>query len=77
MRPPQVSIWILMARTPILLQFLDQENRMSRTQLLEEEARLKSTRATLQEQNLQCKELMESQQRLWYQPCLSPLLKPL
>ncbi|KAM6049083.1 sperm-associated antigen 5 [Chlamydotis macqueenii] len=45
-------------------EFLDQENRVSRTQLLEVEARLKSTLAALQESNLQYKELMDSHQRL-------------
>lgn len=51
-----------------LLQFLDQENQMCRTQLLEVEARLNSTLATLQERVLQHKELMESHQRLRYCP---------
>ncbi|XP_069729981.1 sperm-associated antigen 5 [Phaenicophaeus curvirostris] len=46
-------------------EFLDQENRMCRTQLLEVEAKLKSTQATLQEHSLQHKELMDSHQRLW------------
>uniref|UniRef100_A0A8C9MVJ5 Sperm associated antigen 5 n=1 Tax=Serinus canaria TaxID=9135 RepID=A0A8C9MVJ5_SERCA len=45
-------------------EFLDQENQMCRTQLLEVEARLNSTLATLQERILQHKELMESHQRL-------------
>ncbi|XP_014731885.1 PREDICTED: sperm-associated antigen 5 [Sturnus vulgaris] len=45
-------------------EFLDQENQMCRTQLLEVEARLNSTLATLQEQVLQHEELMESHQRL-------------
>ncbi|KAL9826567.1 sperm-associated antigen 5 isoform 2-T2 [Geothlypis trichas] len=45
-------------------EFLDQENQMCRTQLLEVEARLNSTLATLQEHVLQHKELMESHQRL-------------
>ncbi|XP_059685494.1 sperm-associated antigen 5 [Gavia stellata] len=45
-------------------EFLDQENRMSRTQLLEVEARLKSSLATLQERSLQYEELMDSHQRL-------------
>uniref|UniRef100_A0A8B9RXA7 Sperm-associated antigen 5 n=1 Tax=Accipiter nisus TaxID=211598 RepID=A0A8B9RXA7_9AVES len=45
-------------------EFLDQENCMSRTQLLEVEARLKSTLATLQERSLQYEELMDSHQRL-------------
>ncbi|KAM9257476.1 sperm-associated antigen 5 [Cariama cristata] len=45
-------------------EFLDQENRMSRTQLLEVEARLKSTLAALQERSLQYEELMESHQHL-------------
>ncbi|KFQ41216.1 hypothetical protein N332_10736, partial [Mesitornis unicolor] len=38
---------------------------MSRTQLLEVEARLTSTLAALQERNLQHQELMDSHQRLW------------
>lgn len=50
------------------LQFLDQENQMCRTQLLEVEARLNSTLATLQERVLQHEELMESHQRLRYCP---------
>ncbi|KFO86955.1 hypothetical protein N320_05190, partial [Buceros rhinoceros silvestris] len=37
---------------------------MSRTQLLEVEARLKSALAALQERDLQYEELMDSQQRL-------------
>ncbi|KAM9272807.1 sperm-associated antigen 5 [Morus bassanus] len=41
-------------------EFLDQENCMSRTQLLEVEARLKSSLATLQERNLQYEELTDS-----------------
>ncbi|KAM9370639.1 sperm-associated antigen 5 [Phaethornis superciliosus] len=45
-------------------EFLDQENHMCRTQLLEVEARLKSTLATLQESSLQNQELMDSHQRL-------------
>ncbi|XP_057893744.1 sperm-associated antigen 5 [Melospiza georgiana] len=45
-------------------EFLDQENQMCRTQLLEVEARLNSTLATLQERVLQHQELMESHQRL-------------
>ncbi|XP_062363064.1 sperm-associated antigen 5 [Cinclus cinclus] len=45
-------------------EFLDQENQMCRTQLLEVEARLNSTLATLQERVLQHEELMESHQRL-------------
>ncbi|XP_075576219.1 sperm-associated antigen 5 [Pelecanus crispus] len=45
-------------------EFLDQENRMSRTQLLEVEARLKSSLATLQERSLQYEELMDSHQHL-------------
>ncbi|XP_074969091.1 sperm-associated antigen 5 [Phalacrocorax aristotelis] len=45
-------------------EFLDQENRMSRTQLLEVEARLKSSLAALQEHNLQYEELMDSHLRL-------------
>lgn len=51
---------------PTLLQFLDQENRMSRTQLLEVEAKQKSSLAALQERNLQYEELMDSHQRLRY-----------
>lgn len=39
---------------------------MSRTQLLEVEARLKSTLTTLQERSLQYEELMDSHQRLRY-----------
>uniref|UniRef100_A0A8C3P3I9 Sperm-associated antigen 5 n=1 Tax=Cyanoderma ruficeps TaxID=181631 RepID=A0A8C3P3I9_9PASS len=46
-------------------EFLDQENQMCHTQLLEVEARLSSTLATLQERVLQHEELMESHQRLW------------
>ncbi|XP_064323752.1 sperm-associated antigen 5 isoform X2 [Phalacrocorax carbo] len=45
-------------------EFLDQENCMSRTQLLEVEARLKSSLAALQEHNLQYEELMDSHLRL-------------
>ncbi|XP_009954810.1 PREDICTED: sperm-associated antigen 5, partial [Leptosomus discolor] len=45
-------------------EFLDQENQMSRTQLLEVEAKLKSTLAALQERSLQYEELMDSHQRL-------------
>ncbi|XP_035756450.1 sperm-associated antigen 5 [Egretta garzetta] len=45
-------------------EFLDQENCMSRSQLLEVEARLKSSLATLQERSLQYEELMDSHQRL-------------
>ncbi|XP_042647373.1 sperm-associated antigen 5 isoform X2 [Tyto alba] len=45
-------------------EFLDQENRMSRTQLLEVEARLKSTLASLQECSLQYQELTDSHQHL-------------
>ncbi|XP_027745772.1 sperm-associated antigen 5 isoform X2 [Empidonax traillii] len=45
-------------------EFLDQENRMSRMQLLEVEARLNSTQATLQERTLQHEKLMDSHQRL-------------
>ena len=52
--------------SPALLQFLDQENCMSRTQLLEVEARLKSSLAALQEHNLQYEELMDSHLRLRY-----------
>ncbi|XP_009993416.1 PREDICTED: sperm-associated antigen 5, partial [Chaetura pelagica] len=49
----------------ILLQFLNQENCMSRTQLQEVEARLKSTLDTLQELNQQHQELIDSHQHLW------------
>ncbi|XP_054703564.1 sperm-associated antigen 5 [Grus americana] len=45
-------------------EFLNQENHMSRTQLLEVEARLKSTLAALQERSLQYEELMDSHQCL-------------
>ncbi|KAM9525726.1 sperm-associated antigen 5 [Guaruba guarouba] len=45
-------------------EFLEQENHMSRTQLLEVEARLRSTLDTLQEHSLQHEELMDSHQRL-------------
>ncbi|XP_041338719.1 sperm-associated antigen 5 [Pyrgilauda ruficollis] len=45
-------------------EFLDQENQMCRTQLLEVEASLNSTLARLQESVLQHNELMESHQRL-------------
>ncbi|XP_074778850.1 sperm-associated antigen 5 [Athene noctua] len=45
-------------------EFLNQENHMSRMQLLEVEARLKLTLDTLQELSLQYQELMDSQQRL-------------
>lgn len=55
-----------------LLQFLDQENQMCRTQLLEVEARLNSTLATLQERVLQHEELMESHQCLRYCPTQTP-----
>lgn len=48
---------------------------MSRSQLLEVEARLKSSLATLQERSLQYEELMDSHQRLRYQPCLPPPLE--
>lgn len=50
---------------------------MSRTQLLEVEARLKSTLATLQERSLQYEELMDSHQRLRYRPRSPPSLEPL
>ncbi|XP_030318543.1 sperm-associated antigen 5 [Calypte anna] len=45
-------------------EFLDQESRTCRTQLLEVEAKLKSTLDTLQESGLQNQELMDSHQRL-------------
>ncbi|XP_037229860.1 sperm-associated antigen 5 isoform X1 [Falco rusticolus] len=45
-------------------EFLDQENCMSRTQLLEVEAKLKSTLAALQERTLQYEELMNSHECL-------------
>ncbi|KAM4647966.1 sperm-associated antigen 5 [Amazona ochrocephala] len=45
-------------------EFLEQENHMSRTQLLEVEARLRSTLDTLQESSLQHEELMDAHQRL-------------
>ncbi|XP_074746410.1 sperm-associated antigen 5 [Strix uralensis] len=45
-------------------EFLNQENHMSRMQLLEVEARLKLTLDTLQELSQQYQELMDSQQRL-------------
>ncbi|XP_061326064.1 sperm-associated antigen 5 isoform X2 [Pezoporus flaviventris] len=45
-------------------EFLEQENQMSRTQLLEVEARLRSTLDTLQECSQQHEELMDSHQRL-------------
>ncbi|KAJ7405896.1 sperm-associated antigen 5 [Pitangus sulphuratus] len=45
-------------------EFLDQENSMSRMQLLEVEARLNSTQATLQERTLQHEKLMDSHQHL-------------
>ncbi|XP_032563691.1 sperm-associated antigen 5 isoform X2 [Chiroxiphia lanceolata] len=45
-------------------EFLDQENNMSRMQLQEVEARLKSTQAALQERTLQHEKLMDSHQRL-------------
>nr|XP_031362353.1 sperm-associated antigen 5 [Lonchura striata domestica] len=45
-------------------EFLDQENQMCRKQLLEVEARLNSTLATLQERVQQHEELMESHQHL-------------
>nr|XP_047924179.1 sperm-associated antigen 5 isoform X1 [Anser cygnoides] len=45
-------------------EFLDQENRMSRRQLMEVEAKLKSTLAELQECSLQHEELKESHQCL-------------
>ncbi|XP_027546943.1 sperm-associated antigen 5 isoform X4 [Neopelma chrysocephalum] len=45
-------------------EFLDQENNMSRMQLLEVEARLNSTQATLQERTLQHEKLVDSHQRL-------------
>ncbi|XP_051665451.1 sperm-associated antigen 5 isoform X2 [Manacus candei] len=45
-------------------EFLDQENNMSRMQLLEVEARLNSTQATLQERTRQHEKLMDSHQRL-------------
>lgn len=67
--PSWVSIQMLTAvLPPPLLQFLNQENHMSRMQLLEVEARLKSALAALQEHNLQYEELMDSQQRLRYCP---------
>lgn len=62
---------------PTLLQFLDQENQMSRTQLQEVEARLKATQATLQERTLQCEQRMESYQRLRYCPFTSSTQTPL
>ncbi|XP_015736525.1 sperm-associated antigen 5 [Coturnix japonica] len=45
-------------------EFLDQENRMSRRQLMEVEAKLKSTLAELQERSLQHQELLEAHQSL-------------
>ncbi|XP_072209356.1 sperm-associated antigen 5 [Excalfactoria chinensis] len=45
-------------------EFLDQENRMSRRQLMEVEAKLQSTLAELQERNLQHEELLEAHQSL-------------
>lgn len=73
--PPPVSIQVLTAMCPppsTLLQFLNQENHMSRTQLLEVEARLQSALAALQERSLQHEELVDSQQRLRYRPPPSP-----
>uniref|UniRef100_A0A8C9EUE1 Sperm-associated antigen 5 n=1 Tax=Pavo cristatus TaxID=9049 RepID=A0A8C9EUE1_PAVCR len=45
-------------------EFLDQENRMSRRQLMEVEAKLQSTLAELQERSLQHEELLEAHQGL-------------
>ncbi|POI21950.1 hypothetical protein CIB84_014303, partial [Bambusicola thoracicus] len=45
-------------------EFLDQENRMSRRQLMEVEAKLQSTLAELQERSLQHEELLEAHQSL-------------
>ena len=45
---------------------------MSRTQLLEVEAKLKSTLAALQERTLQYEELMNSHECLWYCPRSPP-----
>ncbi|XP_068766222.1 sperm-associated antigen 5 isoform X2 [Struthio camelus] len=45
-------------------EFIDQENRMSRTQLMEAEAKLKSTLAVLRERSLQHEELKDSHQCL-------------
>ncbi|XP_065550840.1 sperm-associated antigen 5 isoform X1 [Lathamus discolor] len=45
-------------------EFLEQENQMSRTQLLEAEARLRSTLDTLQEHSQRHEELMDSHRRL-------------
>jgi len=50
---------------------------MLRTQLLEVEAKLKSTLAALQERSLQYEELMDSHQCLRYRPCSPPPLEPL
>lgn len=50
---------------------------MSRRQLMEVEAKLKSTLAELQECSLQHEELKESHQCLQYGPRLSVLLQPL
>ncbi|XP_009463454.1 PREDICTED: sperm-associated antigen 5-like [Nipponia nippon] len=45
-------------------EFLNQENHVSRTQLLEVEAKLKSSQAALQECSMQYEDLMDSHQRL-------------
>lgn len=50
---------------------------MSRTQLLELEARQKSSLAALQERSLQYEELMGFHQRLRYRPCSPSLLETL
>ncbi|OXB73382.1 UNVERIFIED_CONTAM: hypothetical protein H355_017036 [Colinus virginianus] len=53
-------------------EFLDQENRMSRRQLMEVEAKLQSTLAELQERSLQRQELLEAHQGLQYGFVLTP-----
>ncbi|OXB58094.1 hypothetical protein ASZ78_012499 [Callipepla squamata] len=53
-------------------EFLDQENRMSRRQLMEVEAKLQSTLAELQERSLQHQELLEAHQGLQYGFVLTP-----
>lgn len=59
------------------LQFLDQENRMSRRQLMEVEAKLQSTLAELQERSLQHEELLEAHQNLQYGFVLTPATRSL
>lgn len=73
MSPRLPAVCMLTAVSPPL-QFLDQENRMSRRQLMEVEAKLKSTLAELQERSLQHEKLKESHKCLQYGPAPKSLV---